>query len=164
MTRPATVSRPGSDGTRIVFTSNRRGTPDIFVMAADGAGVTRITTSPAFDFAPDWGPEPRALPACTAVGTAGDDALRGTGGDDVLCGLGGDDTLEGLGGDDLILGGPGRDELVGGPGDDRVRGGPSADTLRGGAGADVLNGGPGPDSCAPGPGRDSRVSCERGPR
>ena len=66
-------------------------------------------------------------PACTIVGTPGDDELIGTEGDDVICGLGGNDTILGLGGDDILIGGPGSDLLVGGTGSDRLLGGENDD-------------------------------------
>jgi hypothetical protein len=95
-----------------------------------------------------------ALPACTIIGTQGDDTLVGTAGDDVICALGGDDVIHGRGGDDVLYGsfgddvldgGPGDDQLNGHSGDDRVFGGPGADRLHGGGGADLLSGGSGTD-------------------
>ena len=85
-------------------------------------------------------------PACTKVGTAGNDVLSGTPGADVLCGRGGNDLLKGLGGNDVLLGGTGSDQLVGGAGADSLRGGDGGDTLRGGPGADVFVGGAGADT------------------
>ncbi len=41
------------DGTRIAFISNRRaGSPEVFVMRADGTGQRRLTTTPTFDEGP----------------------------------------------------------------------------------------------------------------
>jgi len=44
------------DGRQIVFTSLRDGccTEEIYVMAADGSGQTRLTNDPGFDFQPRW--------------------------------------------------------------------------------------------------------------
>jgi len=43
------------DGAKIVFASSRDGNQDIYVMDPNGANQTRVTTNPAFDFAPAWG-------------------------------------------------------------------------------------------------------------
>lgn len=45
------------DGTKIVFTSNRAGTADVYIMNVDGTGVTRITHSGATETAPIWSPD-----------------------------------------------------------------------------------------------------------
>jgi Ca2+-binding RTX toxin-like protein len=99
-----------------------------------------------------WGPvvahatrtQPR--PACTIVGTAGNDGLLGTSHRDVICGLGGNDTIAGGSGNDLLRGGPGNDRIQGDAGNDRLMGGPGSDILFGYDGArDWLNGGPGRD-------------------
>ena len=45
-----------TDGTKIVFTSNRNGgNYDIYVMNADGSGVARLTAHAARDEHPSWG-------------------------------------------------------------------------------------------------------------
>ena len=44
------------DGSRIAFTTNRDGNPEIYVMNADGSGVRRLTNSPAIDVSPTWSP------------------------------------------------------------------------------------------------------------
>jgi len=44
------------DGTRIAFTSNRDGNPELYVMNPDGSGVRRITRHPAADTTPTWSP------------------------------------------------------------------------------------------------------------
>ena len=44
------------DGTRIAFTSNRDGNPEIYVMNKDGSGVRRMTNSPGIDVSPTWSP------------------------------------------------------------------------------------------------------------
>ena len=66
-------------------------------------------------------------PACTVLGTSGDDNLVGTNSRDVMCGLGGNDRLSGLGGNDVLSGGPGDDSLDGGPGADVIQGGEGID-------------------------------------
>lgn len=84
-------------------------------------------------------------PACTIIGTPGNDVLRGTSGDDVICGLGGNDVIYGRGGDDIILGGSGNDRIFGGSGNDTLVGGSGDDVLDGGTGRNVLLGGAGAD-------------------
>ena len=44
------------DGTRIAFTSNRDGNPELYVMNRDGSNVRRITNHPAIDTTPTWSP------------------------------------------------------------------------------------------------------------
>jgi Tol biopolymer transport system component len=46
-----------SAGGRIAFTSNRDGNDEIYVMNADGSGVTRLTDNPAADEDPAWSPD-----------------------------------------------------------------------------------------------------------
>lgn len=43
---------------RIVFQSDRDGNPEIYVMNADGSGLTRLTDDPANDLSPAWSPAP----------------------------------------------------------------------------------------------------------
>ena len=45
-----------ADGTKILFSSNRNGNYEIYVMNLDGSGVTRLTDNPADDFSADWQP------------------------------------------------------------------------------------------------------------
>jgi Tol biopolymer transport system component/pimeloyl-ACP methyl ester carboxylesterase len=45
------------DGTQIAFTSDRRGNPDILIMAADGSEVRHLTRHSARDIWPDWSPD-----------------------------------------------------------------------------------------------------------
>lgn len=104
---------------------------------------------------------PPAEPACTLVGTAGNDVLRGSAGDDVICGGGGHDRLIGLSGDDELRGGAGRDILLGRAGRDSLAGGAAADRVRGGAGVDRGRGGGGRDRLAGGLGHD-RLAGGRG--
>ena len=51
------TARPAADATRgrIVFTSDRAGNFDIYVMNPDGSGQSPITTDGADDRAPSWG-------------------------------------------------------------------------------------------------------------
>ncbi|HXI33128.1 MAG TPA: PKD domain-containing protein [Gemmatimonadales bacterium] len=42
---------------RIAFVSSRDGNAEIYVMNADGSGVTRLTDDPASDFYPTWSPD-----------------------------------------------------------------------------------------------------------
>lgn len=77
-----------------------------------------------------WEREPEP-PACTILGTDGNDVLRGTSADETICGGAGDDKLMGFGGDDVLLGGEGNDHL-------------HARDKRAG---DSLDGGPGSDAC-----------------
>ena len=56
------VGRPIREGGRtsyggIVFDSDRDGNYEIYVMSADGSGLTRLTDNPAADFAPSWSPD-----------------------------------------------------------------------------------------------------------
>ena len=44
------------DGTRIAFSSNRDGNPEIYVMNRDGSNVRRLTNHPANDITPTWSP------------------------------------------------------------------------------------------------------------
>jgi Tol biopolymer transport system component len=53
----ATVLDDDAPPRRIVFASSRTGRGDIYVMDADGANQTRLTTDPAFDGAPAWSPD-----------------------------------------------------------------------------------------------------------
>ncbi len=57
--RPSLDLSPSTttDGSRIVFESNRDGNFEIYVMTADGSGQTRLTTSPGDDEIPRWSPD-----------------------------------------------------------------------------------------------------------
>jgi TolB protein len=59
-TQRGDVTMP-SAGNRIAFTSSRDGNTDIYVMNADGTGVTRLTDNPADDRAPSWSPDGRRI-------------------------------------------------------------------------------------------------------
>ncbi len=45
------------DGSRIAFHSSRDGNLNVFTMNADGTGVTRLTSDPAFDAGAAWSPD-----------------------------------------------------------------------------------------------------------
>ena len=49
-------SPPGGGDSRIVFQSERDGNMEIYVMAADGTGQTRLTDHPSTDTYPAWSP------------------------------------------------------------------------------------------------------------
>jgi TolB protein len=71
------------DGTKIVFMSQEPGAsgsdPDynVYVMNADGTGVTRLTTAPGEDGWPSWSPDGRRI----AFTTTRDDCSNSTAGD-----------------------------------------------------------------------------------
>lgn len=44
------------DGSKLAFTSNRDGNPEIYVMNRDGSAPRRLTSSPAIDVTPTWSP------------------------------------------------------------------------------------------------------------
>jgi uncharacterized repeat protein (TIGR01451 family)/uncharacterized delta-60 repeat protein len=94
-------------------------------------------------------------PACTLVGTDGDDNLVGTPGRDVICGGDGDDVIDGKAGDDVIYGEGGADVIKAGGGGDEVLGGDGDDTIDaidGVSGNDVVEGGAGSNLCPHDPG------------
>ena len=46
------------DGTRIAFVSDRTDPHgDVFVMNADGTGITQLTSGPEYDSSPQWSPD-----------------------------------------------------------------------------------------------------------
>ena len=53
---PAEAAFPGANG-RIAFVSNRDGNDEIYAMAVDGTGQTRLTSSAAVDDDPVWSPD-----------------------------------------------------------------------------------------------------------
>jgi len=56
------------DGTRIAFTSDRKGISDIYTMDADGSNVVQVTTD-SQDMDPDWQPLPVTTPPNDADGS-----------------------------------------------------------------------------------------------
>ena len=44
------------DGRQIAFYSERDGNWEIYLMNADGSGLTRLTDNPANDWFPSWAP------------------------------------------------------------------------------------------------------------
>ena len=46
------------NGTQMAFASDRDGNFEIYVMDADGSGLTRLTKDPASDGQPGWSPVP----------------------------------------------------------------------------------------------------------
>jgi hypothetical protein len=61
----ASVERPSADwspdGTRIAFTADVRGTPDVFVVDFNGANLRDLTRHPAWDGHPAWSPDGEQL-------------------------------------------------------------------------------------------------------
>lgn len=49
------------DGRKIAFVSYRDGNMEIYVMNADGSGVTRLTNHPGSDAHPAWSPDGRKI-------------------------------------------------------------------------------------------------------
>ena len=49
------------DGSRIAFTSNRDGTPDLYVVGADGSGQLRLTSTPAEEAHAGWSSDGQRL-------------------------------------------------------------------------------------------------------
>ena len=49
------------DGSKIAFTSNRDGNPEIYVMNRDGSGLRRMTNHPAIDVSATWSPSGNQL-------------------------------------------------------------------------------------------------------
>jgi TolB protein len=49
------------DGTKLAFTTNRDGNPEIYVMNKDGSGLRRMTDHPAIDVSPTWSPNGNQL-------------------------------------------------------------------------------------------------------
>ena len=56
--RPSrTTCRPGRPtASKLAFTSNRDGNPEIYVMNRDGSGLRRLTNIPTIDVTPTWSP------------------------------------------------------------------------------------------------------------
>lgn len=49
------------DGSRIAFSSDRGGNRDVYAVAPDGGGLTRLTDDPAPDSTPAWSPDGRSI-------------------------------------------------------------------------------------------------------
>jgi tricorn protease len=58
------------DGAWIAFTSNRSGTPAVYVVPSAGGEPTRLTWNPAAAFARGWSPDGRRVLYATTAGTA----------------------------------------------------------------------------------------------
>jgi Tol biopolymer transport system component len=54
--RPSLAAFPGANG-KIIFTSDRDGNDEIYVMNTDGSGQTNLTNNPATDSRPAWSPD-----------------------------------------------------------------------------------------------------------
>ena len=57
---PSGATFPGNNG-RIVFASGEFGAEDVYVMAADGSGLTRLTDTTGSDHYPVWSPDGTSL-------------------------------------------------------------------------------------------------------
>ncbi|MBI3659881.1 PD40 domain-containing protein [Candidatus Acetothermia bacterium] len=53
------------DGTKIAFNSTRDGNFEVYVMNADGSGLTRLTNNPANDGCATWSPDSTKIAFCT---------------------------------------------------------------------------------------------------
>ena len=49
------------DGSKIAFTSDRAGTPQLYIMNADGSGVRRLTFQGNYNQTPQWSPRGDAI-------------------------------------------------------------------------------------------------------
>jgi Tol biopolymer transport system component len=150
---------PSRDGLNRIAFGSRRDTDnsrEIFVMNADGSGVTQLTHDGPGDQngGPDWQPNVVCHgKVATIVGTSASETLNGGPGPDIISGQGGKDTINGLDGNDTICGDAGKDKLNGGKG---------RDLLDGGKGNDRENGGKGKDTCIGGKGKkDTAKKCEK---
>jgi hypothetical protein len=65
------------DGTRLLFTSERTGNSDIWMMAPDGSGPQPVTTAPTLEESPDWRPIPRCVPTAAGAVRVSTLAARG---------------------------------------------------------------------------------------
>ncbi len=55
------VTSWSSDGSRLAFSSDRDGNPEIYVMNVDGSNVVRLTDDPASDTQPAWSPDGKQI-------------------------------------------------------------------------------------------------------
>ena len=58
--QPAATPGASTDG-KIAFVSSREGSPEIYIMNADGSGQTRLTNNPADVQEPGWSPDGRRI-------------------------------------------------------------------------------------------------------
>ncbi len=58
---PGTLPRWSPDGAKLVFASSRTGNLDLFIMDADGANVTQLTTGSEIDTLPSWSPDGKTI-------------------------------------------------------------------------------------------------------
>jgi Tol biopolymer transport system component len=146
---------PSRDGlNRIAFASRRGGDNELYLMNADGTGVTPLTNTTGTNRGPDW--QPTAVcqgKVATIVGTSASETLTGGPNADIISGQGGKDQISGLAGNDVICGDAGKDTLKGGKGKDVLNGGKANDKLIGGKGKDKCIGGKGK--------KDTAKSCEK---
>jgi Tol biopolymer transport system component len=49
------------NGSRVAFTSERGGTPDVWVMHGDGTGLAQLTSAVAYDGDPTWSPDGKRI-------------------------------------------------------------------------------------------------------
>lgn len=56
------------DGSRLAFLTYRDNNLEVFTMAADGSDWRRITTTPGYDYGPEWSPDGRHLAYAEDVG------------------------------------------------------------------------------------------------
>jgi TolB protein len=70
------------DGTRIVFSSDRSGDRELYVVSADGGDVTQLTASPDFDGQPTWSPDGTMIAFTTDRGPSRDVYLMHADGSD----------------------------------------------------------------------------------
>jgi hypothetical protein len=54
---------------RIAFSTGEPHAEDVYIINADGSGLTQVTTDPAADFDPTWSPEGSRLRTVTSRGT-----------------------------------------------------------------------------------------------
>jgi Tol biopolymer transport system component len=179
------------DGTKIAFDSDRSGNFEIYTMAADGTGVSWLTTNKVTDARPAWAPDGRWIAFQSEAarrggrdlflvrpdGTPAQQLSESDDGTDWAaspdwqaeqsvdrCRTRGtifDDRIKMFDGRDVICALAGNDIVDAGGGNDVVEGGSGADRLVGGYGADTLRGGPGNDTLVGGPGVDE-LSCGPG--
>ncbi len=70
---PAIDSSPSfsPDGSQIAFVSNRQGSPQIFVMSANGGAAKRVTFQGKYNQTPRWSPRPRSRTSRSPDATSG---------------------------------------------------------------------------------------------